>query len=126
MKLFPLDLVANTNEFKKIINENPDLPIVVLVENQSVDEESEGQLTYCSDISFCIEEILDCEVPYMKEVETDRDHFDEEIEEWLWEDMTDCDKNVHLSETVFEDALKEIKEKYESYWKKVICIYAKK
>ena len=34
------------------------------------------------------------------------------------------DKGSKLSETVFEEALKETKTKYEPYWKKVIVIYA--
>lgn len=30
MKLFPLELAKNTDELKKLISENPELPIVVL------------------------------------------------------------------------------------------------
>lgn len=79
---------------------------------------------YCSDIRFGIEKILDCEVPYSEYVETDKDNFDEQIEEWLWDEMGGNDKDSSLSETVFEDALKEEKAKYEPYWEKVIVIYA--
>ena len=34
------------------------------------------------------------------------------------------DRDSKLSEVVSEEALKETKEKYEPYWKKVITIYA--
>ena len=122
MKLFPLDLATNTDKLKELISVNPDLPIVVLAGEQA----NSGDYTsmYCSDVRFLIEEILDCEVPYMEYVETDRIHFEEEIEEWLWDDMGGNDKNSTLSEAVFEDALKELKEEFEPYWKKVIVIMA--
>ena len=121
MRIFPLDLTTKSDELKKLIAENPDLPIVVLAGTDATDGE---QSMYCSDIRFYIDEILDCEVPYMEYVETDRVNFEEQIEEWLWDEMGGNDKNTKLSETVFEEALKETKEKYEPYWKKVIAIHA--
>ena len=121
MKIFPLDLTTKSDELKKLIAENPDLPIVVLAGTDATDGE---QSMYCSDIRFYIDEILDCEVPYMEYVETDRVNFEEQIEEWLWDEMGGNDRDTKLSEVVFEEALKETKEKYEPYWKKVITIYA--
>ena len=121
MKLFPLDLTTNTDELKRLISENPDLPIVVIAGECATDGE---QSMFCSDIKFWIEEILDCEVPYMEYVETDRASFEENIEEWLWDEMGGNDTGTILSETVFEDALKETIAKYEPYWKKVIAIRA--
>ncbi len=121
MKLFPLELAKNTDELKKLIYENPDLPIVVLAGTESTDGE---QITYCGDLRFYVDEILDCEVPYMEYVETDRVNFEEQIAEWLWDEMGGNDKGSNLSETFFEDALKEAKAKYEPYWKKVIVVYA--
>lgn len=107
MKMFPLDLATNTNELKKLISENPDLPIVVLAGTEATDGE---RTMYCGDLRFYIDEILDCEVPYMEYVETDRVSFEENIEEWLWDKMGGNDTG--LSETVFEDALRETKKKY--------------
>lgn len=60
----------------------------------------------------------------MEYVETDRVNFEEQIEEWLWDEMGGNDKGSNLSETVFKNTLKETKEKYEHYWKKVIVIQA--
>ena len=121
MRMFPLDLTTKTDELKKLIAENPDLPIVVLAGTDATDGE---QSMYCADIRFGIDEILDCEVPYMEYVETDRINFEEQIEEWLWDEMGGNDRATKLSEVVFEEALKETKAKYEPYWKKVITIYA--
>ena len=121
MRMFPLDLTTKTDELKKLIAENPDLPIVVLAGTDATDGE---QSMYCGDIRFGIDEILDCEVPYMEYVETDRINFEEQIEEWLWDEMGGNDRDTKLSEIVFEEALKETKAKYEPYWKKVITIYA--
>ena len=121
MRIIPLDLTTKTDELKKLIAENPELPIVVLPGTEATDGE---QSMYCSDIRFYIDEILDCEVPYMEYIETDRVNFEEQIEEWLWDEMGGNDRNSKLSETVFEETLKETKEKYEPYWKKVIVIHA--
>ena len=122
MKIFPLDLTTKSDELKKLIEENPDLPIVVLVGEYANDGTYSSM--YCTDVCFRIEEILDCEVPYMEYVETDRINFEEQIEEWLWDEMGGNDRDTKLSEVVFEEALKETKAKYEPYWKKVITIYA--
>ena len=97
------------------------MQIVVLSGTNATDGE---QPMYCGDISFGIDEILDCEVPYMAYVETDRINFEEQIEEWLWDEMGGNDRDTKLSEIIFEEALKETKAKYEPYWKKVITIYA--
>ena len=84
---------------------------------------------YCSSISFGITEFLDCEVPYSECVCTDRDDFEERFEDWLWDEMIDelIDRGVddaEPSEDEFQARLKEEKERYEPYWKKVIAIYA--
>lgn len=121
MKMYPLDLITSTSKLKKIIAEHPDLPIVVLAGTDATDGE---QCMYCSDVRFTVDEILDCKVPYMDKVETDRDNFNQKIEEWLWDDICANDKDTKLSESVFEETLKALKTKYEPYWKKVICIYA--
>ena len=123
MKLFPLNLTTNTDKLKELINANPDLPIVVLAGEDAVIDGYCGY-TYCSDIKFYIDEILNCEVPYMEAVETDRINFEEQIEEWLWDNMGGNDKDSKLSEELFEETLKEVKEEYEPYWKKVIVIVA--
>ena len=122
MRLFPLDLTTSTDKLKELISENPDLPIAVLATEDAV---ADGYCsTYCSDIRFYIDEILDCEVPYMEYVETDRVNFEEQIEEWLWDNMGGNDTNSILTEELFQETLQEVKEEFEPYWKKVILIVA--
>lgn len=60
----PLNLSKSSDELKQLITENPDLPIVVLVGQYAVLDDY--GYTYCSDIHFCIDEILDCELPLVK------------------------------------------------------------
>ena len=97
--MFPLELATKSDESKKSIAENQDLTIVVLAGTDATDGE---QSMYCGDIRFYIDEILDCEVPYMEYVETDRVNFEEQIEEWLWDEMGGNDKGSKLSETVLK------------------------
>ena len=119
--VFPLRLTKSTDELKKLIAEHPDYPIVVLCgENANI---GDWYWIYCSSISFSVGEILDCEVPYQDEfVECDRGHFNEQIEEWLWDHI--CDNDGTPTEDDFQKRLSQEKAKYEPYWKKVIAISA--
>ena len=110
-------LTQKTDELKKLILENPDLPIVVL----AGEEANNGYWgwMFCSSISFCIDEILDCDFyDYDDTVFTDRDRLEEKIEDDLW------DEYHEKSEEEYDTAVKREVEKYEPYWKKVIAIYA--
>lgn len=110
-------LAKNSDELKKLILENPDLPIVVL----AGDDASSGYWgwTYCSSISFHIDEILDCDYyDYDDVVFTDRDRLEEKIADDL------CDEYYGRPDEEFEAAIKNKLEELEPYWKKVIAIYA--
>ena len=75
--------------------------------------------TYCSSISFYIEEILDCDYyDYNDMVITDRDRLEEIIEDRLYDDYHD------KPEEEYEAAIKDKITELEPYWKKVIAIYA--
>lgn len=117
-KIFPLDLTKATSELKKLISENPTLPIVVLVENGLTCDEFFW--TYAPDIRFGISEILDCETPFYDEmVCNDRDEFEERLGDWLDDELEGT-----YTEHEFQERLAEEKAKYAPYWKKVIAIYA--
>ena len=124
--IYPLDLTKSTEELKKLIAENPDLPIVILCEADLCN--GDYTYTYAPTVSFCIGELLDCETPWESEfVSTDREEFEERLEEWMWDNETQYDndgKPHEPPEELFQDMLAEAKEKYESYWKKAIFIYA--
>lgn len=122
--MYPLDLTANTDELKKLIEEHPDYPIVVLA-----GEEANGgdyYWMYCSDIRFSVGEILDCETPYYDEsVCSDRECFEEQMADWLYDKLSDDGVDMQsISNDEFDKRLKEEIEKYEPYWKKVIVIWA--
>lgn len=110
-------LTKKSDELKKLILENPDLPIVVLA-----GEESNGgdyPWVFCSSISFGIDEILDCDYcDYDDTVFCERGRLEEYIEDMLYDEYHD------KSEEEYEEAIKREVEKYEPYWKKVIAIYA--
>lgn len=118
-KMFPLNLAKDTTELKKLIAENPEFPIVVIAEQ---DETFDNGYVYCGNARFDIIEILDAEVPYQTLVETDRINFEEQIEEWLADELDE--EYEELTEEEFQTVLAKEIEKYEPYWKKVIAIYA--
>lgn len=110
-------LAKNSDELKKLIAENPDLPIVVLA-----DEEAACDCwgwTYCSSISFDICEILDCDYyDYNDIVFTDRDRLEEKIGDDLYDEYHD------KGDKEYDEAVNRKMEELEPYWKKVIAIYA--
>ena len=110
-------LTHSSDELKKLIFENPDLPIVVL----AGDDASCGdwRWTYCSSVSFHIDEILDCDYyDYDDVVFTDRDRLEECVVDELADEYED------KSEEEFDEAVKRKLEELEPYWTKVIAIYA--
>ena len=112
-------LAQSTDELKKLIFENPELPIVVLAGEDACGFGDSYCWTYCSNISFHIDEILDCDFyDYHDTVFTDRDRLEEYIEDILYDDY--CEK----PEVEYEKAIKDKLAELEPYWKKVIAIYA--
>lgn len=108
-------LATETDELKRLILENPELPIVILADEDS--SNADYGWTYCSRISFYIEEILDWDFyDYNDTVITDRDRLEEIIADNL--------DGEYLTDEEYEAAIKYELEKYEPYWKKVIAIYA--
>lgn len=120
-------ILADTTELRQMILDHPDYPIVVLVS----DEANNGDYSwmYASNITFAVGEILDKQQPFNQElIYSDRDSFEEDFEEWLWEDlqmkMADRGKGTDLSEEMFQCILKRELEQYEPYWKDCIIIHA--
>ena len=110
-------LAKESDELKKLILENPDLPIVVLTGEDA--HNGDTYWMFCSSISFHIEEILDCDyVGYDDCVFTDKDLLEEYIADQLYDEY--CDK----SEEEYEAAINRKMEEFEPYWTKVIAIYA--
>jgi hypothetical protein len=109
-------LTKSSDELKRLILENPDLPIVVLADEDS--NCGDWRWTYCSRISFHIDEILDCDYyDYDDVVFTDRERLEEKITDDLYDDY-------HMNAEEWDKAVNRKMEELEPYWKKVIAIYA--
>lgn len=114
-----LGIVHGTTELRKLIAENPDLPIVVLVSEEAYS--GEWGYEYCANVSCDLGEVLDCKIPFGGGiVPTDKDDFEEQLADYL----CDLPENKGLSDSEFDKLLKEEMAKYEPYWKKVISISA--
>ena len=110
-------LAKNSDELKKLILENPDLPIVILANEDSVCDY--WGWTYCSSITCYIDEILDCDYYDSNDaVFTDRDYLEEYIADNLYDDY------YGKPEEEYEKAIKDKLAELEPYWKKVIAIHA--
>jgi hypothetical protein len=115
-----LNISKSSEELRKLIMENPDLPIAVLVGEDVCD--TGFYWTYVPDISCHIGEYLDCEdyEKFSEYVITDRDDFEERLQDI----MADQDEYKDMSDDDFENAVKTELAKYDQYWKKAIFIYA--
>lgn len=110
-------LAKESAELRKLILENPDLPICVLAgEDASADY---WGWTFCSSVSFEICEILDCDY-YDNDglVVCDRGRLAELIEDDLYNEYSE------KTEEEYQAAIQRELEKFEPYWLKVIAIYA--
>lgn len=110
--------VKDSTELRKLIAENPELPIVVMVGREAACDDF--GFTLCTSVNCGISEVLDCDVPWSSDVYTDRDEFEESLSNYL------CDKEEYLKlwEDEFNEVLRFHKEKFEPYWRKAIVIYA--
>lgn len=114
------DFIKDSAELRRLIAENPDLPIAVLCGEYAASDDY--AYTYCTQVTCSVDEILDCETPYDNNgyIETDRDNFREMMGDWL------CDQAGYenMPDDEFEAALKAEIAKYDKHWKKCICIWA--
>lgn len=120
-------ILADTTELRKLILEHPDYPICVLVSEEA--NSGDYSWMYASDITFSVEKILDKQQPFNQElIYSDRDSFEEDFEEWLWDDLhaqlADEGNDAEMDEKTFQALLKNELEQYEPYWKECIVIRA--
>ena len=107
--------IPNTVELRKLILENPELPIMVFAgENANMGDYCYYQ--YCNKISFRIQEILEGDL-FDGYVYIYRKDFENDIADKL------APKYKGKSDKKYEEAVQEEIDKYEPYWKKVIAIY---
>lgn len=120
-EIYQYHMIKDSTELRKMIAENPELPIVVLVGSDTASDDY--AYTYCTFVSCFVYEILDCEPPFDNDgfVVNDKEDFRERMEEWL---ADQDDRYAKMSDAEFDAILAEEMAKYEPYWKKCICILA--
>lgn len=113
----PTGIVQSTEKLRKLILENPDLPMVVL----ATDEANNGEWStmFCSVVYAELGEFLDCQQEINDErAFTDRDEFTEEVANMMsysgdYDDLTDEEFDAKQNEIVAQ---------YDSYWRKCIIV----
>ncbi len=113
------DLLHSTKDLRKLIIDNPDLPLLVFA---GEDANYNGDYPYmsCSCINSYIGEFLDCSQTINESIcYTDRDDFEDDLADYLdnFEDV------ATMTDVEFDARLKQELAKYEPYWKKCIILY---
>lgn len=113
----PTGFVKSTEKLRKLILENPDLPMVVL----ATDEANNGDwcTMFCSIVYAELGEFLDC----MQEINDERAFTDrDEFEESVYDKLQYSGDYDDLSEEELDAKTKEVVAAYEPYWRKCIIV----
>ncbi len=114
-------LVHDCTELRRLIAENPELPIIVAAGEDANTGDSGWE--YCMGVKCAVMTVLDCDTPFGNGcVYDDKDDFMEDLIEYL---LYFCSSEFkELSDDEFDKRVNEEAAKYEPYWKKVIAIRA--
>lgn len=109
-------IVHDSSELRKLIAENPDLPLVILAD----DEANNGDYAwmYCSCVDCNIDTLLDVNTPYNSEGMIFTDEY--ELEDAIVNSIPYDDPRT---EEEIDDFVRAELAKYRPYWRKVIAIY---
>ena len=112
-----LGIIHDSTELRKLIAENPNLPIAIMVAQDSASEDY--CYTYCSDISCSVAEVLDYDLPFGNgHVFEDKIEFQEAIEN----ELSDFEEFRDMTDAEFNKAVEAEMRNYEQHWKKVILV----
>lgn len=112
-----LEYGFNARELARLISENPNMPVVVMVDSEL--SNPDYAWTCATSVSYGIEEILDCECDISElKLYSGRDELKNDIRDYLFDDY------VNLPDEEFDKLVNEKMAEYEPYWKKVIYIKA--
>lgn len=107
-----LDFLHDCSELRKLLTENPKLPVIVYAGDDA--NTGEYQYTCCSRVRCAVGEVLDCELPFGDgRIFSDREDFREELVNFLQD----------LPDEEFNKALEHELKKYSPYWKKAIEVW---
>ena len=113
----PKWLFHNTDKLRKLIVENPGLPLVVCAGEDAYDHDTEPRMTVCSRVRVYVEEILVCDWDDER-IFIGRDDLEERIRD------SECFQDDHsdLSDDEFDKAVEEELAKYDNDWVKAIVL----
>lgn len=113
----PTGMAHKCEELKKLIQENPDLPLVVLADEEA--NTGDYSTMFCYSVWAELGEFLDCQQTVNDERGyTDRDDFEEAVSDML-ANSGDYDG---LSDDEFDAEVKRVMAEYEPYWRKCILV----
>ena len=112
-------LLKGNEDVRKLILDNPDLPLVFLAtEDANIGEYS---TMFCTSVSAELGELLDCHQEINDEITyTDRDDFKNDIYDLVTDNANDNDQI--MPEEWFDTEAERIASEYEPYWKPCILI----
>lgn len=115
-------LFHDSVELRRLIAENPDLPIIVCAGEYA--NIGEYGYEYCGKVYCSVETILDCILPFSDRngndpVYDDKSDFEEDMTRWLEGEIPNI---AEISDEDFGKRVKEEIAKYEPYWRKAIVI----
>ena len=114
-----IDIAKGTDELRKLILENPTLPIVVLTDYEVVADE--GGYWYGKSVSYEIKELLGVKSGYdVGRIIDDRS----DLEELLSDRMCEEEWTKDLTNEEYQEAVHRKMKEYEPLWTKCICIYS--
>lgn len=114
------ELIHDAAELRKLIAENPDLPIVILAGEEA--NRGDWSWQYCNDVDCSIKQILDIKTPYDRDDEIvfdDKGDFEEAVADVL----EDREEFKTMTDIEFDEAVKREAALYDGYWRKVIAVY---
>lgn len=109
----PTGLMQSGEQLRKLLLEYPDLPVIVFARDTGSDGNYDEMC--CTNVSAEVGEFLDCQQEIRDECFTSRDHFRDEVYDFV-------DFNSDLEEDELEEAVEEVLEEYEPYWKSCIIL----
>lgn len=109
-------LFHDSTELRKLIAENPDLPIIVLA---GEDASGEDGYVSCSKVYCEVKTILDNDYPFADRMYTDETEFEEDLSDYLAGEIPNINE---ISDEEFDKRVKEEVATYEPYWRKAIVI----
>lgn len=107
--------IHNTEVLKKMILENPDLPLVVFAGENAWDGEHSN--TCCTYVRVEKGEILDCEGPNDELIYTDRDDLENDIGGQVFDEFGKLPDEEH------ESKVNERMSQYDEYWTDCILLH---